>query len=113
MEGFFLVIMLSQGDTFLQNPLGNPFANKDIVEFFPTYAPTQLAVAGGFTHLLPWRFILLALAWSVLLSGCGLVIFQWKTRVARGYRRNQSPIAELGHQDGIDAATASRRDLRR
>src|SRR6266702_3130541 len=44
LEGFFLIIMISLIDTFLQNPIGNPAANLDIVSWFPAYAPTQIVV---------------------------------------------------------------------
>jgi len=50
LEGFFLIIMISMLDTFLENPVDNPLANKPILEFFPTYAPTQFAAAGAFHH---------------------------------------------------------------
>jgi hypothetical protein len=39
MEGFFLIIVGSLMDTFLQNPLGNPIANKPILECFPSFGP--------------------------------------------------------------------------
>jgi hypothetical protein len=39
LEGFFLIIMGSLMDTFLQNPLGNPIANKPILEWFPSFGP--------------------------------------------------------------------------
>ena len=47
LEGFFLIIMTALLDTFLENPVDNPLANKPILEFFPTYGPTQLAAAGA------------------------------------------------------------------
>ena len=50
LEGFFLIIMISLLDTFMQDPVGNPLANKPILEFFPSYGPTQFAVAGAFDH---------------------------------------------------------------
>ncbi|HLJ32677.1 MAG TPA: hypothetical protein VKU38_03455, partial [Ktedonobacteraceae bacterium] len=65
LEGFFVIIMVSLIDTFIQNPIGNPAANKDFVMGFPAFAPTQLAVAGGFTHVMPWLYILISLAWLV------------------------------------------------
>ena len=46
LEGFFLIIMGSLMDTFLQNPLGNPLANKPVLQWFPSFGPTQFAVAG-------------------------------------------------------------------
>ncbi|HUZ34738.1 MAG TPA: hypothetical protein VMV17_00250 [Streptosporangiaceae bacterium] len=36
-------------DTFLQNPLGNPIANKPILEWFPSFGPMQFAAAAS-TH---------------------------------------------------------------
>src|SRR2546421_6558778 len=42
LEGFFLIIMLSLVDTFLQNPIGNPAANRAVVEYFPSYLPMQI-----------------------------------------------------------------------
>ena len=50
LEGFFLIIMIAMLDTFLENPVDNPLANKAILEFFPSYGPTQFAAAGAFHH---------------------------------------------------------------
>jgi hypothetical protein len=80
LEGFFLIIMLSLMDSFLQNPLGNPAANKDFLHWFPSFGPTQVAVAGGFTALTPWRYVALGLAWLAGTALLGLAIFTWKTR---------------------------------
>lgn len=80
LEGFFLIIMLSLIDTFIQNPLGNPAANQEIVKGFPTFAPMQVAVAGGFTAVTPWLYVLIALAWLAGFALLGLLIFWWKTR---------------------------------
>jgi len=33
----FLIIMISMLDTFLENPVDNPLANKPMLEFFPSY----------------------------------------------------------------------------
>jgi ABC-2 type transport system permease protein len=80
LAGFFVVIMVSLLDTFIQNPLGNPAANQDIVKAFPSYGPTQVYVAGGFTNLLPGTYLLVALAWFVGFAALGLLIFWWRTR---------------------------------
>ncbi len=80
LEGFFLIIMISLIDTFLQNPIGNPAANLDIVSWFPAYAPTQIVVAGGFTQVMPWLYVLFSLAWLVGFALLGLLLFWWKTR---------------------------------
>ena len=42
LEGFFLIIMGGLMDTFLQNPLGNPLANKPLLEWFPSFGPTAV-----------------------------------------------------------------------
>jgi ABC-2 type transport system permease protein len=78
--GFFIVIMVSMMDTFLQNPIGNPAANKPFLEYFPSYAPTQLGVAGGFTHLFAGGQVLTALCWFVGFLLIALSIFYTRTR---------------------------------
>jgi ABC-2 type transport system permease protein len=80
LEGFFLIIMVSLIDNLIQNPIGNPAANKDFIRWFPSYAPTQVAVAGGFTHVMPSIYILYALIWPVSFTLVSLFIFWWKTR---------------------------------
>ena len=49
-------------DTFLQNPLGNPLANKPVLEWFPSFGPTQFAVVGAFSHTALWQYLALGLA---------------------------------------------------
>ena len=46
LEGFFLIIMLAMLDTFLENPVDNPLANKPILEFFPSYGPDPVRGRG-------------------------------------------------------------------
>ena len=53
LAGFFAIVMLSLFDTVLQNPLDNPAANKDFLKAFPSFGPTQVGVAGGFTAYFP------------------------------------------------------------
>ncbi len=54
LEGFFLIIMGSLMDTFLQNPVGNPVANKPALQYFPSFGPMQFATAGLVpAHLAP------------------------------------------------------------
>ena len=80
LEGFFLIIMGGLFDTFLQNPLGNPLANKPILEWFPSFGPMQFAVGGAFAHTALWGHLLLGLAWVAAFTICGLIIFRVKTR---------------------------------
>lgn len=93
LEGFFVIIMLSLVDSFLQNPIGNPTANKDIVAAFPAYGPMQIAVAGGFTDVIPWRYFGIALAWGVLFAVLGLAVFTWRTRAWHVHAASQSEVA--------------------
>ena len=51
-------------DTFLQNPLGNPIANKPILEWFPSFGPMQFAAGGAYGHTTLWGHLLLGLAWT-------------------------------------------------
>jgi hypothetical protein len=80
LEGFFLIIMGGLFDTFLQNPLGNPLANKPILQWFPSFGPMQFAVGGAFAHRALWGHLFLGLAWALVFASCGLVIFRIRTR---------------------------------
>ncbi len=83
LEGFFLIIMGGLMDTFLQNPLGNPLANKPLLEWFPSFGPMQFAVAGSFAHTALWSRLLVGLAWAIGFALCGLSVFHIKTRTRR------------------------------
>ena len=84
--GFFLIIMGGLMDTFLQNPLGNPLANKPILAWFPSFGPMQFAVGGAFAHTALWAHLALGLAWSGAFAATGLGVFVLKTRA-----RNRAP----------------------
>jgi hypothetical protein len=79
LEGFFLIIMISLIDTLLQNPLGNPIANQPVLRWFPSFAPMQISVAGGFDLHMNWLYLLYALAWPCGFALLGLLVFWWKT----------------------------------
>lgn len=83
LEGFFLIIMGGLMDTFLQNPLGNPLANKPVLEWFPSFGPMQVAVGGAFGHTALWGHLALGLAWAAGFALCGLVVFRIRTRSRR------------------------------
>jgi len=107
LEGFFLIIMVGLFDTFLQNPIGNPLANRPVLRYFPSFGPTQSAVGAAFDRVWLWKYLLLGLLWAGVLAILGLCIFIGKTRV-RGFR----PLALIspGRQRRIagvddDAAT--------
>jgi len=90
LAGFFLVIMISLIDTSLQNPLGNPVGNQPVLKELPSFGAMQLEVAGGFTHLVPWEYFGLSLAWFVGFALLGLAIF-WRRTHARSVRA--APLA--------------------
>jgi len=76
LEGFFLIIMVSMLDTFLENPVDNPLANTLILEFFPSYAPTQFAAAGAFHHQALMSMAAVSLAWTAAFALLGLVVLR-------------------------------------
>jgi hypothetical protein len=88
LEGFFLIIMGGLMDTFLQNPLGNPLANKPVLAWFPSFGPMQFAVGGSFGHAYLWGHLALGLAWAAAFAAGGLVIFRIRTR---GLTRRREP----------------------
>lgn len=85
LEGFFLIIMGGLMDTFLQNPLGNPLANKPLLQWFPSFGPMQFAVGGAFGHTVLWNYLALGLVWAAGFAAAGLLVFTAKThtRVSR------------------------------
>ena len=93
LEGFFLIIMISLLDTFFQNPVDNPLANKPILQFFPSYGPTQFAAAGAFHHQALAGMVALSLAWTAALALLGLVVLWLRMpRPARGSRPSASRL---------------------
>ncbi len=86
LEGFFLIIMLSIVDTFLQNPTGNPAANRAIVEYFPSYLPMQMAVGGALTDRVAWWQFWGSVGWVAGFGALGLAVFWYRTRTARPAR---------------------------
>ena len=76
LEGCFLIIMISMLDTFLENPVDNPLANKPVLEFFPSYAPTQFAAAGAFHHQVLAGMAVLSLAWTAAFALLGLAVLR-------------------------------------
>ena len=108
LEGFFLIIMISMLDTFLENPVENPLANKPILTFFPSYGPTQFAGAGIFRHQALASMAALSLAWTAAFALLGLAVLRLRlprpARPARaasaGSPAPESPgPAPSGHPD--------------
>jgi ABC-2 type transport system permease protein len=86
LEGFFLIIMGSLVDTFLQNPLGNPLANKPVLEYFPSFGPMQFATGGSFGHPHLYGDLLIGLGWATAFALVALGLFALRTRVPRATR---------------------------
>lgn len=80
LEGFFLIIMGGLMDTFLQNPLGNPLANKPVLEWFPSFGPMQFAAAGAFGRTALPGHLVLGLVWAAGFTAVGLLVFRARTR---------------------------------
>jgi hypothetical protein len=76
LEGFFLIIMIAMLDTFLENPVDNPLANKPMLEFFPSYGPTQFAAAGAFHHQALASMAAASLAWTAIFALLGLAVLR-------------------------------------
>jgi ABC-2 type transport system permease protein len=76
LEGFFLIIMISMLDTFLENPVDNPLANKPLLVFFPSYGPTQFGAAGAFHHQALASMAAVSLAWTAVFALLGLVVLR-------------------------------------
>jgi len=76
LEGFFLIIMISMLDTFLENPVDNPLANRPILEFFPSYGSTQFAAAGAFHHQVLAGMAAVSLAWTAVFALLGLIVLR-------------------------------------
>lgn len=80
LTGFFFIVMFSMIDVFLQNPLGNPAANKPFLRFFPSYSAMQLSVAGGFTHIFASLQVVVALCWYIGFLSTAIALFFIRTR---------------------------------
>jgi ABC-2 type transport system permease protein len=87
LEGFFLIIMIAMLDTFLENPVDNPLANKAMLEFFPSYGPTQFAAAGAFHHQMAPAMVALSLAWTAAFALLGLAVLRWRMPHSAGRAR--------------------------
>jgi len=117
LEGFFLIIMVSLLDTFLENPVDNPLANKPILEFFPSYGPTQFAAAGAFHHQALASMAAVSLAWTAAFALLGLLVLRLRmprparmTAPARSSSVEPSPPAgsSTSAESPRPAATGSR-----
>ena len=104
LEGFFLIIMISILDTFLENPVDNPLANKPILQFFPSYGPTQFAAAGAFHHQALASMAVLSLAWTAAFALLGLVVL--RLRLPRPARA-AAPARSTSAQAALPATTDS------
>jgi ABC-2 type transport system permease protein len=93
LEGFFLIIMGGLIDTFLQNPVGNPVANRPILEYFPSFGPMQFSSGVAFGGGTQWAELALGLIWAAAFLAMALLVFQRRTHV-RTHGRTASTAAE-------------------
>jgi hypothetical protein len=103
LEGFFLIIMISLLDTFFQTPVDNPLANKPILQFFPSYGPTQFAAAGAFHHQALLSMIALSLAWTAAFALLGLLVLRLRmprAHVAPADRHHQTLKTAVAQASG-------------
>jgi len=109
LEGFFLIIMISMLDTFLENPVDNPLANKPLLVFFPSYGPTQFGAAGAFHHQALAGMAAVSLAWTAVFALLGLVVLRLRmprpARVAAPAPDHHAPSIDTHHQT-LTAAVA-------
>ena len=106
LEGFFLIIMISILDTFLENPVDNPLANKPILQFFPSYGPTQFAAAGAFHHQALASMAVLSLAWTAAFALLGLVVLRLRLpRPARAAAPARSTSAQAPRPATTDSGS--------
>ncbi len=89
LAGFFIVIMFSQMDVFLQIPIDNPAANKTFLKFFPSYGAVQMSIAGGFTNNWAIKEALIGGSWAIVFLLIAFMIFYLRTR----YRSSLKIIA--------------------
>jgi hypothetical protein len=83
LEGFFLIIMGGLVDTFLQNPVGNPVANKALLAYFPSFGPMQFASGGAFDSTWLAGELALGLAWAAGFALLAFAVFRIRTRTRR------------------------------
>jgi ABC-2 type transport system permease protein len=102
--GFFIIIMVSLIDTFIQAPIYNPLANKEFLRYFPSYGPIQIAVDGGFTGAFLGRETLITLGWFAGLALLGLVMFWWRTRAWHSLTRGSGTAGHSPAQADIASA---------
>ena len=66
--------------------MDNPLANKPILEFFPTYAPTQFAAAGAFHHQVLASMAALSLPWTTTFALLGLAVLRHRLPAHRPHQ---------------------------
>ena len=89
LPGFFLIIMVSLMDTYLQLPVQNPLANDPFVAELPSYGSVQVAVTGGFGHAIAAISVFTSVEWFAGFAVFALAIFWLRTRLPRAYLRPQ------------------------
>lgn len=94
LEGFFLIIMGGLIDTFLQNPVGNPVANRPVLEYFPSFGPMQFSSGAAFGDTALWGDLGLGVVWAAAFLALALLVFRRRTHV----RTHSSAAAPVRRQ---------------
>lgn len=95
LEGFFLIIMGGLIDTFLQNPVGNPVANRPVLQYFPSFGPMQFSCGLAFGNTTQWAELGLGIIWAAAFLALALIVFQRRTHV-RTHGVESRPTAQVG-----------------
>src|SRR5207247_11396195 len=70
--------MIDLLDTFLENPVDNALPNKPLLEFFPSYGPTQFAAAGAFHHQVLVSMAAVSRGWTAAFALLGLAVLRMR-----------------------------------
>ena len=89
LPGFFLIIMVSLMDTYLQLPVQNPLANDPFIAELPSYGSVQVAVSGGFGQPMAAGSVFTSLEWLSGFAIFALAVFWLRTRMPRAYLRSE------------------------
>lgn len=89
LPGFFLIVMFSLMDAYLQLPVENPLANDPFVAELPSYGPIQAAVSGGFGHPIASISVFTSLEWFAGFAILALAVFWLRTRLPQSYLRGR------------------------
>lgn len=100
LPGFFLIIMTSLMDAYLQLPVENLLANDPCVTVLPSYGPMQATVSGGFDHSIAVVSELTSLEWFAGFAILALTLFWIHIRLPRAHLRSGPTVG--GHVGSLN-----------